>query len=92
MQKYSTKENQLEFLTPGRGVDLNVPDVDEEEARDDQDYLSAGVHASDGNLAEISLDHGDIAVDDSTYDKQDGGEEEHVLVAFRQHNLEHDTM
>ena len=92
MQKYSTKENQLEFLTPGRGVDLNVPDVDEEEARDNQDYLSAGVHAADGDFAEMPLYHGDIAVDDSADDKQDGGEEKHVLVAFRQHNLEHDTM
>ena len=83
-----TEEDQLEFLTPCRGVDVDVTDVDEEEACNDKDDLSAGVHAADGDFAEVPLYHGDIAVDDRADDEQDGGEEEHVLVAFRQLNLE----
>lgn len=83
----ATEEDQLEFLTPCRGVDVDVTDVDEEEAGNDKDDLSAGVHAADGDFAEMPLNHGDIAVDDRADDEEDGGEEEHVLVALRKLNL-----
>ena len=84
-----TEEDQFEFLTPRRGVDVDVTNVNEQEARDDKDDLSAGVHTTYGDFAEMPLYHGDIAVNYRADDEQDGGEEEHVLVAVRQLHLEH---
>ena len=82
-----TKEEDLQFVRQGWGIDLNVPDEDEEIADDHKDDLPAGHEAGHGDVLEVSNNDGDAAAEHCADNQQDARHQEHVLVAIRALNL-----